>query len=332
MQVECSSCKTRYRVNEDSIPAGKAVRLTCKTCKSSILIDGKPLKGEGGPPRNDDSATLKAKITQSIKDLPLIPQVVVEIQNQLSQMNVNMQQVAKMIETDPGITSKVLRIANSAYYGASGKTSTIMQACVILGLRGLSEVVILAGSEKVLSGKLPGYGYDAGDLWKHSLAVAYGSKILANMRDPGISSAAHTAGLLHDIGRIILDPYVGERKSQIMEYMEARQKTFLDAEIEHFGFSHAEVAAEVCQAWKFPDFMSKAIHWHHNPGGSNGDLLSYILHMADHIALMGGVGYDDDDVLSEVQKDAMSFLQLKQPDLSEILLKVMESVSQVGVS
>ena len=158
MQVECSACKTRYRVNEDSIPAGKAVRLTCKTCKSPILIDGKPLQREEAPPRKDDSATLKAKIAKSIKDLPLIPQVVVEIQNQLSQMNVNMQQVAKMIETDPGITSKVLRIANSAYYGASGKTSTITQACVIMGLRGLSEVVILAGSEKVLSCKLPGYG------------------------------------------------------------------------------------------------------------------------------------------------------------------------------
>lgn len=103
--------------------------------------------------------------------------------------------------------------------------------------------------------------------------MAYGSKILASMRDPGISSAAHTAGLLHDIGRIILDPYVGERKSRFLAYMEAQQKTFLDAEIEHFGFSHAEVAAEVCQAWKFPNFMSKAIHWHHHPGGSNGDLL-----------------------------------------------------------
>lgn len=332
MQVECSACKTRHRVNEASIPARTAVRWTCKTCQSPILIDGKALKKEEDPPRKEDPATLKARITQSIKDLPLIPQVMVEIQHQLSQMDVNMRQVAQMIETDPGIASKVLRIANSAYYGASGKTSTITQACVILGLRGLSEVVILAGSEKVLSGKLPGYGYDAGDLWKHSLAVAYGSKILANLRDPGISSAAHTAGLLHDIGRIILDPYVGERKSQISKYMETRQKTFLDAEIEHFGFSHAEVAAEVCQAWKFPEFMSTAIHWHHSPGGSNGDLLAHILHMADHIALMGGVGYDDDDILSEVQKDTMSFLQLKQSDLSDILLKVMESVSQVGAS
>jgi putative nucleotidyltransferase with HDIG domain len=243
-----------------------------------------------------------------------------------------MQEVAQMIETDPGITLKVLRVANSAYYGASGKTSTIMQACVRLGLRGLSEVVILAGTEKVLSGKLPGYGYDTGELWRHSLAVAYGSKILANMCDPSLSSVAHTAGLIHDIGRIILDPYIGEQKKPIEDYMEKNQKTFLDAEIEHVGFSHAEVAAEVCKGWKFPEFMSKAINWHHNPAGSDGDRLSYILHMADHLSLMGGVSYDDDDILNEIQEGTMSFLQLKQADLSDITFNIMESVNKIGMS
>jgi HD-like signal output (HDOD) protein len=114
--------------------------------------------------------------------------------------------------------------------------------------------------------------------------------------------------------------------------MEKNQKTYLDAEIEHFEFSHAEVAAEVCKAWKFPEFMSKAINWHHNPAGSDGDLLSYILHMADCISLMWGVGYDDDDSLNEVQKGTMSFLQLKQADLSNILFKIIESVNKIGMS
>lgn len=168
-----------------------------------------------------------------------------------------------------------------------------------------------------------------GDLWKHSLAVAVGSKILAQMRAPGLSSAAHTAGLIHDIGKIILDPYVHERRQPIETYMEEHQKTFLDAEIEHFGFSHAEVAAYVCSAWKFPELITKAIHWHHNPVGSSGDLLAAILHLADHLALMGGAGYDDDDALSEVQKEAVSQLNLKQADLSEIVFKLLESVNQV---
>jgi putative nucleotidyltransferase with HDIG domain len=336
MEIECSSCKARYVLKDELLPSGRSVRLACKACKSPIAIGGKSCQAM--QPRQADAVALdkepppdlKKKILKSLRDLPLVPQVVLEIQNQLSQPNVNMQKVARMVETDPGIASKVLRIANSAYYGASGKTSTIMQACVLMGIKGLSEVVVLAGTEKALSGKLPGYGYDAGELWKHSLAVAFGSKILAQRREPGLSSAAHTAGLIHDIGKIILDPYVKERKQPIEDYMETNQKTFLEAEIEFFGFGHAELAAEVCSAWKFPELIIKAIQWQNNPAGSNGDLLAYILHMADHLALMGGAGYDEDDILSEVQKETMSVLDLKQADLSEIVFKLLESVKQIG--
>jgi putative nucleotidyltransferase with HDIG domain len=332
MEIVCSSCKARYVLKDEILSSGQSFRLACKACKSPIVIDGQPRQANAVAPDKESPADLKKKILKSIKDLPLVPQVVLEIQNQLSQPNVNMQKVARMVETDPGIASKVLRIANSAYYGASGKTSTIMQACVLMGIKGLSEVVVLAGTEKALSGKLPGYGYDAGELWKHSLAVAFGSKILAQRREPGLSSAAHTAGLIHDIGKIILDPYVKERKQPIENYMETNQKTFLDAEIEFFGFSHAEVAAAVCSAWKFPELITKAIQWQNNPAGSNGDLLAYILHMADHLALMGGAGYDEDDILSEVQKETMSVLDLKQADLSEIAFKLLESVNQIGTA
>jgi HD-like signal output (HDOD) protein len=145
----------RYRIKDSSIPNGKTVKLTCKACNSPIVIDIKQSVEATGLANNDSLGTLRKRIIKSIKDLPLVPRVVLEIQNRLSQTNINMQEVCKVIETDPGITFKVLRVANSAYYGASGKTSTIMQACVKLGLRGISEVVILAGTEKALSGKLP---------------------------------------------------------------------------------------------------------------------------------------------------------------------------------
>lgn len=332
MLVECSTCKSRYRLNDDLIPSGKPLEIKCKTCQSIILVETQPHKADRGSGGQAASTSLKVKILKGIKDLPLLPRLVMEVQNKISQENVSLQQVARMIETDPGITSNVLRIANSAYYGASGKTATIVQACAVLGLKGLSEVVMLAGTEKALSGRLPGYGYDAGDLWRHSLAAAYGSKILSQKRDPGLSHTAYIAGLIHDIGKVVLDPYVAEQKRSIEDYMEGNQKTFMDAELEFFGFSHAELAAEVCSAWKFPGLITQAIRWHHNPAGSDGDLLAYILHMADHLALTGGAGYDDDDVLDEVQEDTMSFLRLGQADLSEILFKVVESVNKIEVN
>jgi HD superfamily phosphodiesterase len=97
----------------------------------------------------------------------------------------------------------------------------------LIGLKGLMEVVSMIGAHKLLVGKLPGYGYEAEDLWKHSLAVAYGSKLLALERGSGISDTAHLAGLIHDVGRIILDRFIVEKKTEIAAFMESATTTMM---------------------------------------------------------------------------------------------------------
>ena len=121
----------------------------------------------------------------------------------------------------------------------------------------------------------------------------------------------HTAGLIHDVGKIILDRYVLEERDEIGDYMSREEKTFLDAERYFFGFDHAEIASEICRAWKIPETITLAIGCHHQPSISNGDELSYILHMADYVATMGGIGYDDDHILTRLKK-VMDFLGLSQ--------------------
>ncbi|MCK7510829.1 MAG: HDOD domain-containing protein [Desulfobacterales bacterium] len=205
----------------------------------------------GLPPRE--------RILNGIKDLPAMPQVITEIQAQMAGADINTRKICGLIEADAAIATKVLRSANSAYYGQSGKVATMTGALNLIGLKGLLEVVALAGAQRLLVGRLPGYGYEAEDLWRHSLAVACGSKLLALRKDPGISETAYLAGLIHDVGRIILDRLVLEMKAEIAEFMEREQKTFLDAETRFFGFNHARVAAEVCRKWKFPAVMAVAI-------------------------------------------------------------------------
>jgi len=252
-----------------------------------------------------------------------------EIHNQLSGENINTKKIADSIEIDQAIASKVLRLANSAYYGMSGRISSIQSALTLMGLRGLLEAVAMAGSQKLLTGRLPGYGYEAEDLWRHSLAVAYGCKILAYSKDPGISDTAHLAGLIHDVGKLVLDRFVAEKKTEIDSFMQNEQKTFLDAEAHFFGYSHARVAREVCKKWKFPEVISNAINWHHKPSGSNQDLLSYILHMADQLATSIGIGYDSDDLLYQLEEGTMDFLGLKRSDLGDLVSKITESLEKV---
>lgn len=281
------------------------------------------------PPETNDRSQTDI-IIDKIKELPALPQVVMKLQELIVDDNSNAKKIADIIETDQAIVTKVLKLANSAYYGMSGKISSIQHASILLGYKTLSEIVTAAGAEAILGRKLPGYGYDAKDLWEHSLAVAVGSKAIAAMKNPAVVNDAYTAGLIHDIGKIILDSCVLERKEEIESFMEKDEKTFLEAETHFFDFHHADIAFEVCKRWKFPESMATAIKSHHQPSKSGSHDLSYILHAADYIARLSGIGYDDDDFLYDMESGTMEYLGLKQADVSDIALRITETVHKMS--
>ena len=337
MKIECSECKKIYAIKEGQLPKGKVITFKCQNCGAKIHLDLREdqLKNDNFPPEpkpksETNEKSLKDMILERVDELPPLPQVVMKIRELIRDDNADTKKIAEVIETDQAIATKVLKIANSPYYGMSGKISSIQHASVVLGNKALGEIVTLAGSKSVLSGKLPGYGYDPTDLWLHSLVVALGSKLIANIKNPDIADDAYTAGLIHDVGKIILDAYILDRKVEIESFMEKEEKTFLDAEDQFFEFNHAEIAFEVCKKWNFPESISTAIKGHHRPSISDGDELSYILHMADYAATLIGIGYDDDDILYEVEEGTMDFLGLKQEDVSELTLKIGESVNQIS--
>lgn len=210
-----------------------------------------------------------------------------------------------------------------------GKIVSIHHAAIVLGYKILGEVIIIAGTEDILNKKLRGYTYDSLDLWNHSLAVAYGSKFIVNKINPPLCNAAYTAGLIHDVGKIILDELVLEKKEAIKSFLKNEGKNFLNAESHFFNFNHAEIAFEICKQWGLPEVISTAIKDHHQPSYSNGNKLSYILHIADHIARMIGMGYNNGDILYEIKDEKMDFLGLRDKDMSKITLKTREAVDKI---
>ena len=341
MENSCTGCRKTMTQKHQGLKNHSNHTCTCKEHGEKIRIDpgleqtaaGTDTKNKtrAGERRTDDRQTpddLKSKIIQDIKDLPPMPQVVIKIQQLISNLNSDTKQLAEVIESDQSIAAKVLKMANSAFYGMSGKISSIHQASLLLGYRTLGEIVTMAGASRLLSGKMPGYGYDPQELWKHSLSVAFSSKMIAEMKKSSLIYEAHTAGLIHDVGKIILDRYILENKRDIADYMSGEEKTFLDAERKFFGFDHAEIAAEICGTWHIPESITLAIKCHHQPSASNGDELSYVLHLADYVAKMGGIGYDDDDILCEAEKGAMDFVGLSQEKIGNMMPKVLEAVEQ----
>ena len=276
-----------------------------------------------------DARQLKNRIMITLDDLPPMHEVVMKAQEIMADPGSDIEDLVAIIETDQSIAVRILKLINSAHYGLSGKVSSIRQACSLLGLRTLQEVIITVGVSKVLGRKLKGYEFGSGELWLHSVATGFCSRILVERKNPELVSDAYMGGLLHDAGKIILDQYVLERKDAFKDFMKDETKTVLDAEKRILGFDHAEIASDICTKWNIPENVTLAIRYHHYPSHSDENELAYIVHTADYLARLSGLGYEDDDLMRELEEGALEFLGFKQEDFSDITFQVLEYVQKL---
>jgi HD-like signal output (HDOD) protein len=337
VKVECPSCHKQYDIPEERLPAGKKVKFPCPSCKNPIELDLRSQGSEeGSAPASGTSGgsgdaqerveKLKKKIFRSVSDLPPMPQVVQKARKVMAKPTSSFKDLAIIFVTDQAIATRVLKMANSAYYGLSQRVSSIQQASVILGHKTLAELITVASTSDLMGKQLEGYGLEAGELWQHSLAVAFGSRLLAKKKNPETADDAFAAGLIHDSGKLVLDKYVLERKEAFEGFMANDQQGFLLAEKEILGFDHAEIAAEVCKKWSVPDHVANGIRYHHCPSAAQDDGLPNILHVADGIAMMSGLGTGVDALSYEIEENAVSSLGLESKEISKIMDQVVASV------
>lgn len=324
MRVECRHCKKAFDIPDGRLPKNESIAFPCPICQNTI-----ELKLAANPLEKLTGEALKKRILHNVMDLPPMPQTVLKARNIMADPMSDFKQLAELLETDQAIAAKILKLANSPYYGLSGKVSSIQRASVVLGHKTIGELITMGGTSSLLSNKLEGYGLDAGDLWKHSLAVAFGSRIIAKKKEPSLANDAFTSGLIHDSGKLILDQYVAERWELFEEYMADGRRTFLEAEKDILQLDHAEVASEVCKVWNIPEPLTIAIKYHHRPSGSRDNSLAYIIHVADAIAMMTGLGLGIDGTLYQLDDRAMEFLDLKEEEVNDIMVEVLEAAKNI---
>ncbi len=331
MLVTCSNCTKKFDIPDERLPMGNKIAFPCPVCKGTIHLDLTENAFQDNKPIDHPTGeALKKKILRHVKDLPPMPQTVLKAREIMANPNSDFKELANLFETDQAIAAKILKIANSPYYGYSGKITSIQRAAVVLGHKTLGELITMRGTAGLLGNKLVGYGLDSGALWKHSLAVAFGSKIIANKTKPVLSNDAFTSGLIHDAGKLILDSYIDERWELFEKFMADAEHTFLEAEKKILELDHTEVASEVCKTWNIPEPLTVAIRYHHHPCRSNGSELAYIVHVADAIAMMTGLGIGIDGTLYQMDDTAMPFLNLQEKDINDIMGNVLEAVQKIS--
>ncbi|MBW1800241.1 MAG: zinc-ribbon domain-containing protein [Deltaproteobacteria bacterium] len=329
MKIECPTCHKVYNIPEERLGSKDSVAFPCPACKGTIEIR---IGAESVPekPTNGDGEDLKKRILKSVGVLPPMPQTFYKAREIMNDPNSSFDQLADILEADPAIAAQVLKMANSPYYGMSGKVSSIHHASVVLGQKTLGELINMAGASQLLGNTLEGYELDSEDVWRHSMGVAFGSKMIANKKNPALADDAFAAGLLHDVGKLILDPYVLKRKASFKAFMADQSRSFLDAEKEILGFDHSEIASEVCKTWNVPESLATAIRCHHFPSQTEDDKLTYIVHMADATAMMTGLGLGIDGILYQMDDRAAAILGLKEEDISETMIGVVEAVENLS--
>ncbi len=353
MKISCASCNTSFSIPDEKLPMGKKVAFPCPSCKEKIRLDLRADSGRSDtatpnipkappPPAEKgekalESGALRDRILKTLKDLPAMPQVVVKAREIMGDANSGIKDVVKVLETDQAITAKILRVSNSAYYGMSGKISTIQHASVVLGYKTIGELITLAASSGLLNKNLGGYGLGSGDLWRHSLSVAIGSRVIAEKNNPDLSGPSFSAGLIHDAGKLVLDKYVAERQEEFDEITEFGQVSFMEAEDKIFGFNHAEIGFDVCHHWRIPEDIATAVKFHHAPSRSEKNTLAYIIHladamvnMADALSKMDGMGANLEAMMYMLDDNAMKFVGISETDVAPIMEDIAKGVGEMA--
>ncbi|PKM82573.1 MAG: hydrolase [Firmicutes bacterium HGW-Firmicutes-14] len=235
-----------------------------------------------------DQLTL-SKILMKAGDLPSLPFVTSRVIQLTDDPKWTPGEISEVICQDQVLASKVLKLVNSAYYGLPRRIATISEAITILGMKTVRTVVIGASIHKALNSIKGKRAINPEKIWRHAGACAESSKMLAKKLGIKQHEQAFMAGLLHDIGKIILNSLLHEEYSHVLDLVETGNCTVIQAEIEILNTTHAEIGKMVAEKWNLPATLVEPIGLHHDPlcRCENNDLVQ-IVHMADSMAIMAG--------------------------------------------
>ncbi len=222
------------------------------------------------------------EILDNLHQLPSIPAVVQELIVSFDNPDLDSHHLAQKIGQDQALSAKVLRVANSAFYGLPRQVGSIQEAVTVLGFGTVRSLVLSAGFVGAFSTD-DEVCVDRNLYWQRSLATATYAKAVAKcLRQDG--EMAFSAGLLHDIGILVLDVCDHERFTALWQSLQGEENGLIEAERAAFGFDHAELGAEVTRRWKFPPVIEDAIRYHYQPEHRPFQVLTGIVQVAALLA------------------------------------------------
>ena len=267
------------------------------------------------------SGTLRQRIEAIRTYLPPIPGVFAELAQLLHDENVDMRTLGRVIGKDPAMSINVLRIANSAFYGLANKVKTIEHAVTMLGLREIAGVCMACEATRMFKPRAGEKHVDLHAFWLHSVATAVLSRIFSSQFRIEPRGQAYLAGLLHDIGQLILDRFLHDLYKQVVQLTYDENISLVEAEMRVLGESHGTVGGWLMDKWQLPPLFSEIASCHHavRKASAENRLIVATVSLADQVARLKGFGFGGDEtgVILEETEAFKTILQA-QPSIGEM--------------
>lgn len=254
-------------------------------------------------------ALKRDQVVARLKQLPSLPSAVSELLASFGSEDVDVDHIAAQIARDQGLTARVLRVANSSFYGLQSKVATIHEAVVVLGFRAVRSMVLAVGMSGAFRGDQCS-GFAAQAYLRHGVGVGLTARALAGLIGQN-RDLAFTAGLLHDIGQLVLASNFSEQYRQVLAFRKEKDCLLYEAERELLGMDHADVGGLLSEAWRFPETLHDAVVGHHAPATATAASLADLVHVADIVAHALGLAGHGDEAVPPLDRTAWMRLDLQ---------------------
>src|SRR3990172_4856431 len=260
------------------------------------------------------------RLIQSAKRLPTIPVILSKIMTLLEDEMTSAKQLGEIVSADQAIASKVLSIANSAYYGLSQKVISIQHAIALLGFTAVKNIAIGTSVFSHFSEEGKGSGIDLKALWTHSFATALVSEEIGKRTSVVKPEAAFMGGLLHDIGKLILINIFHEQYKAAIDMAREKSCSISFAEDMIFGITHINAGEWLCEKWQLPNEIIQSVRYHKTPWLSftNSELPSAV-YLANFIVKKEKIGFGGDNFTPSVDERVLNTLHLKETDIAGLV-------------
>lgn len=262
------------------------------------------------------------KIVLKIKEISTLPQVLKKILDVTSDPASGASDLQDILKSDPALTAKILKVANSAYYGLSEKVTNVKRAIIFLGFKTVKNLSLAVSVSDMFKSDETVMGYSRAELWKHSVAVAVCAKSIIQRVGLSASEDVFTAGIMHDVGLIMEDQYVHPLFEKVLTDGQLLENGLIETERKVLGFDHADLGEKVVRHWKIPDEIATVISYHHKPrvAPEEHKKSAAVIYLADVICSARKIGAVLNTKVDRADLDAvMAILDFTKEDITVII-------------